>query len=43
MLTLNLPVRQLLRLYIVYCSEGRACSDSLACGEELTPRFYWRF
>jgi hypothetical protein len=42
-LTLNLGLRPLLRFYIVYCSQGLACSDSLTCGEEMTPRFYWRW
>jgi hypothetical protein len=43
MLTLNLATRPLVRLAIVYCSIGLPCSDSLVCGEELTPRFYWNF
>ena len=43
MLTLNLPVRPLVRLQIVYCSNSLRCSNSLVCGEELTARFYWNF
>jgi hypothetical protein len=41
MLTLNLPVRPLVRFVIVYCSVSLRCSDSLPCGEEMTARFYW--
>jgi len=39
--TLTLPPRPLVQFQIVYCSVTRFCSDLLACGEELTPRFYW--
>jgi len=43
MLTLGLAARPMVSFQIVYCSVGLPCSDSLPCGEELTPRFYWNF
>jgi hypothetical protein len=42
-LTLSLPARALRRFYVVYCSQALVCSNSLLCGEEMTPRFNWRF
>jgi len=41
MLILPLAVRQFVLFGIVYCSVNLRCSDSLVCGEELSPRFYW--
>jgi hypothetical protein len=40
-LNLTLAVRPFVLFAAVYCSQLLACSDSLVCGEELTPRFYW--
>jgi hypothetical protein len=38
---LNLAVRPLLHLYVVYCSVSLPCSSALPCGEQLGPRFQW--
>jgi len=43
MLTLTLLARQVRQFYLIYCSETRACSDSLPCGEEMAARFRWNF
>jgi len=41
MLTLHLDPRPLLIFAKLFCSVALHCSDTLACAEELTSRFYW--
>ena len=39
--TLTLTARTPLQFYVVYCSVGLPCSNSLPCGEDMAPRFRW--